>query len=241
MFQKTLFRCSSLYNLMTEPLSKADKDAGLLSKTSKTYLMEVYIREKYGRENNFGNKYTEKGILVEEDSIQLYNLNNKKFYLKNERNLKNDFISGTPDLYAGLEIEAAEIIIDIKSSWDIFTFLKVHTEPINTAYWWQLQGYMALTDAKSSRLAYCLVNTPLHLIEDEKRRLMYKMNCVTDETPEYIKACKELEKLMVYDDIPQQKRVIEFQIDRDEEAISKIYSKVSKAREYLCELETKIG
>jgi hypothetical protein len=240
MFENTLFRCSALHNLMTEPLLKADKEAGLLSKTAKTYLMEVYIKEKYGRENNFSSKYTEKGILVEEDSIELYNLISKKFYLKNERNLKNKYISGTPDLFAGLEIEDAEMIIDIKSSWDIFTFFKVQTEPVNTAYWWQLQGYMALTGAISSRLVYCLVNTPLHLIDDEKRRLLYKMNCVSEESPEYIKACKELDRLMIFDDILAEKRVFEIYINRDEEAIQKIYAKVEKARQYLCELDEKI-
>ena len=48
-FSKTLIRCSSLGLLMTEPQSKADKEAGLLSKSAQKHLIDVYISEKYGR------------------------------------------------------------------------------------------------------------------------------------------------------------------------------------------------
>lgn len=57
---KVLIRCSSLGCLFTEPQAKADKDAGNLSKTAKTHLKSVYIREKYGREKDIVTKTDEK-------------------------------------------------------------------------------------------------------------------------------------------------------------------------------------
>ena len=42
-FSKTLIRSSSVGYLMTEPQSKAAKDAGELSKTAKSHLLDVYI------------------------------------------------------------------------------------------------------------------------------------------------------------------------------------------------------
>lgn len=235
-FSNTLFRCSSLGYLMTEPQSKAAKERGDLSETAITYLIDIYVSKVYGRKTDVFSKYIEKGLAVEEDSITLFSRVNRRFYKKNEEHLKNDFITGTPDLFDGKSIFNAHHIVDIKSSWDIFTFFRNLTKDINKMYYWQLMGYMALSKAKSSTLAYCLVNTPESLILDEERKLMYKMNAGTIENPEYINACEELRALSIYDDIPIRERVIQFTIDRKEEDITKIYSKVNRAREYLNQL-----
>ena len=47
-FYNTLIHCSSIGKLLTEPVSKADKESGELSKTAKTHLIEVYANKKYG-------------------------------------------------------------------------------------------------------------------------------------------------------------------------------------------------
>jgi len=233
MFTNYLFRCHSLGKLMTEPKLKADKEAGNLSETTKSYLMEIYVTEKYGRKKDISNKYIQKGLMVEDEAIKLYSTIKLESYAKNELRLKNDFITGIPDLIG-------EDVIDVKSSWDIFTFFNTLNKDINSDYYYQLQGYLALTRLKTAKLAYCLIDTPETLIDDEKRKLMYKMNVATTEAPEYVEACAELEKNMVYNDLPLYTRLIEFTVERDEAVIGKINAKVQKAREYLNELNSKI-
>ena len=240
-FNNTLFRCSAISNIMTEPKLKADKEAGNLSETTKSYLVDVYVQEKYGREQDITSKHMTKGLMVEEDSITLYSRVKKTFFKKNEERVSNPYIIGTPDLFTGESIGSAEEIIDIKSSWDIFTFYRARCKDVNSAYWWQMQGYMALTGATSARLAYCLVNTPELLISDEKRKLMYKMNVATTENDDYIAACEELDKSMIYDDIPMAERTFEFVIQRDDEAIQRIYDKVRKARQFLNLMDEGLG
>ena len=239
-FSTTLFRCSSLGHIMTEPVSKAAKERGELSEGAKTHLIDVYVSRKYGRQTDIFSKYLEKGLTVEEDSITLFSRVKRKFYKKNEAHITNDFIMGTPDLYEGDAIDNASLIVDVKSPWDIFSFFRNLTKPINKDYYWQLMGYMALTGAKKAILAYCLVNLSEYMILDEERKLMYKMNAGTTENPEYIESCEKLRELFIYDDIPMKNRVIEFIIDRDEEEIKRIYDKVKKCREYLNKLEGSI-
>lgn len=236
-FSKTLFRCSSIGHLMTEPVSKAAKEAGELSEGCKTHLIDIYVSAKYDRQSDVSNKYFDKGNMVEEDSITLYSRLKKRFFKKNSEPLTNEFIKGTPDLYTGKEITNAEKIIELKSSWDIFTFFRVHTKALNNLYYWQIQGYLALTGAKVGKLAYCLINTPETLINDEKRKLFYKMNAGTEENSDYKAACLELEKNMIYDDIPMEDRMIEFKVERNEADIEKLYAKIKKARRYLNDLE----
>lgn len=240
-FDNTLFRCSSLGYLMTEPRNAADKKAGNLSETAKTHLIDVFVSNKYGRNTDIQNKYIQKGLLVEEDSITLYSRLTKTFYKKNEEPLTNEFIRGTPDLYIGQSINEATHIIDIKSSFDIYTFFRNHNNDLSSQYWWQVQGYMDLTGAKTASVAYCLVDTPEVIINDEKRKLMWKMGCATSESEDFKQACDELDRLMTYADIPLNERLIEFFVERDDEQLEIMRSRVKKAREYLNQLEERIN
>lgn len=240
-FDKTLFRASSAGYLMVDPKNKSDKEAGNLSESAKTHLIDVYVSNKYGRQTDIQNKYIQKGLMVEEDSITIYSRVKKRFYKKNEEHLKNDFIMGTPDLYTGESIHQADDITDIKSSYDIFTFFRNITKGVPDLYYWQLQCYMALSGAKTSTLAYCLTDTPEVILNDEKRRLMWKMGVATEENTDFIEACAELDKLLTYEDIPIKERVLEFKIDRNDEDITRLYARIKKAREYLNELEQTIN
>lgn len=155
--------------------------------------------------------------------------------------LSNEFIKGTPDLYIGESINKAEHIVDIKSSYDIFTFFRNLNNDLNSMYYWQVQGYMYLTGAKSASVAYCLVDTPDVIINDEKRKLMWKMGVATDENTDFIKACEELERLLTYSDIPINERLIEFHVERNDADIDLIQKKVIAAREYLSVIQQRAG
>jgi hypothetical protein len=239
-FSQHRFRCSSLGHLMTEPLTKADKDAGNLSEGTKTHLVDVYVHLKYGRQTDITSKYIAKGLMVEEDGITLYIRMKKKFFKKNEEHLKNDFIMGTPDIFDGPSIYKATEITDIKCSWDIYTFYRTLTKKINQLYYWQLQGYMWLTGAKTAVLAYCLINTPDVFLNDEKRKLFYKMGVVSEENEIYLEACQALELSMLYDDIPLNERLLEFRIERNDADIARIENRVIKCRQFLAELQEQL-
>lgn len=222
------FRASGIGYLMTEPRSKSET----LSETTKSHLVDVYVSEKYGRKKDISNRYIEKGLAVEDDSITLLSRHTKKFHKKNDIRLFNEFIQGEPDLFDGESIEKAELIIDIKSSWDIFTFFRTKKDHINKMYWWQLQSYMWLTGAKKSQLVYCLVNTPDTIINDEKRKLMWKMGAI-DENETTEKAFAELDRAMTFDDIPLDERINIIEIDRDDQAIERIMNRVIECREWM--------
>lgn len=236
-WSKTLIRCSTIGSLMTEPKEKAAKEAGELSKSAKTFLKKTYAREKYGRESDIVTKQMQKGIEVEEESITLLSRVFKKMLKKNEIRLNNEFITGVPDIFTGDTIDKAETITDIKSSYDLFSFLPHVGEPLDRDYYYQLQGYMALSGAKKANIAYCLVNTPEHIIQAEKYKLFKVMNVISEEAPEFIAEAMKIEKALTFDDIPKEERVLIFSVDRDDNVIESIYQKVEKAREFLSEFE----
>ncbi len=217
-----LFRCSSLGHIMTEPKLKGE----VLSETCKTHLVDKFVSVKYGRNTDIQNRYTIKGNMVEEDSLTLYSRYKKEFYKKNDQRLQNLFISGTPDIILPDEVK------DIKSSWDIYTFFRNTTSKLNKLYYWQLLGYMILTNTQKATLAYCLVNTPDILIADEKRKLSYKMGII-DSSHDYELACKEIELLSIYDDIPINEKIIEINIERNKEDEARLYQRIIECRKYM--------
>lgn len=227
MFEKVKIRCSSLGKLMTEPKSVADKNAGALSETAKTMLVEVYAKAVYGREKEVQSKPMKKGVLVEDDSIALLSRHDGVLYQKNEIRQENEFIGGTPDIITN------ELVIDIKSSYDIWTFLANVDSKIDKGYWWQLQGYMMLTNRRKASLVYCLSNMPDHLVETEKYYLLKRLDVISEESPEYLIEAAKLERILKYDDIPVKERVIKYDIDFDDSVVELVESKVKAAREYL--------
>jgi hypothetical protein len=210
------------------------RDNPELSATCKSYLVECYVTAVYGREKEVYSKYMEKGLMVEEDSITMYSLFKKEFLRKNKERLSNNFIEGCPD------IRQTKRVIDLKSSWDIFTFFNSKLSKINTDYEWQITGYTWLDDAESGTLAYCLIDTPETLIQKELNKLMWDMGATTSETPEFLEAKAKLEHNMRFGDIPREERVHEKHIRRDDSKINQIPDRVKECREWLSELHFNI-
>jgi len=216
-----LFRCSSLGHLMTEPKSKSET----LSETTKNHLVDVWIRHKYNRKELITSKYMEKGTMVEEDAMTLYSRFRKQYYVKNEKMLTDDFIKGIPDIIT------EKTVIDLKSSWDIFTFFRTKQKAVEKMYYWQLQGYMSLTGKENARLVYCLVNTPQVLIDDEIHRLQYKHLSEADA----IKARNQIEMNSIFDDIDIQDKIYEIEIKRNNEDIERLYNRIIDCRNWIKE------
>jgi hypothetical protein len=213
--------------LTNQPGKKQTNTVEELSETAKNHLIECYVEKVYGREKDINNKFIEKGLAVEEDSLTLYSRIKKQAFFKNEETLSNDYIVGTPDIIT------ADSVIDIKSSWDIFTFFASKTKKIDSGYYAQLQCYMTLAEKKKATLAYCLIDTPDGLIEDEKSRLFYKMNVVSRENETYLKACELLEKQLKFGDIPLSEKLFEFNFEYDANIVELIYYRVGLCREFL--------
>ncbi len=237
-WNETKIRASSVGYLMTEPVTKADKEAGVLSKTAQKHLLEVYIAEKYGRRKDIQTKQMRKGNEVEDEAIEFlgdYLGKPKNYYVKNTEKFTNDFIAGTPDV---IDIEnGTGIIYDVKSSYDLWTFMGNMLDKVDSLYYWQMQSYMWLTGATKAYITFCLLDTPFGIIEQEKKSLLYKMNVVSEESIEYVKEAWKLEFNMTFKDVPASERILFFPIDRNEDDILRIQTKVEKAREYLQTIE----
>lgn len=206
-------RCSAIGKIMTNSRSKTE----ILSKTAKSFCDDWLKEQIYSRRKEFTNKYTDKGITVEDNSLDfIADYLGYGLLLKNEEFFSNDYLQGTPDAIT------KDLVIDVKNSWDCFTFPLFETEITNKDYWWQLQGYMALTGKPKAKLIYTLMDTPEHIIEKED-----KWNNPLELDYD------EFRQKFLYKSIDIKHRIKIFDIERDDEAIKQINERVLVCRDYI--------
>ncbi len=222
-FDNYIFRCSQLGMLMTEPRSGKG-----LSETTKSYLSEVFIERRFGRRREIKSKYLDKGIQVEEDSLDIYSMHSMQYVAKNEERFRNEWIIGTPDV-------VTPVLLDIKSSWDIWSFAKAKTEE-NKMYFWQLQGYMWLTGHTSATLAYVLTDTPEHIIERELRQALYQSG-LSQDSGAYQEYVAEMIRVYRYADLDISQRVHCKEYAFDGEAIQRLQDRIALCREELNKIQ----
>jgi hypothetical protein len=226
------FRASSWGNLLTEPVTKADKENGILSKTCQKELIKIYNQEVFGRKKEIVTRQMDKGIQAEPQSIALFSVIDGDVYTKNEEEWSNDFFKGHPDIVRMKESGNVEVW-DIKTSWDLDSFMPKLMEEPDANYVAQLNCYYSLTGAQGGGIAYCLVSIPKNLLQEELMYLLKRMDVATELNPEYIKAAQELTKNLTFDDIPLELRLIKHPVPRNDDLIEKMKAKVPIFREWL--------
>jgi hypothetical protein len=192
---------------MTDPKGKGE----VLSVGAKTYIRKQAIEFVYGFDEKISSKYMDKGIQVEDQSIELLNSVLFTSYQKNIERKDNDWITGECDIFTG------DSIIDIKSSWSLTTFPALAEQGEDKDYEWQLRAYMWLWNVDKASIAYCLVSTPEDLIKYEDSSLHQ------------------------VDHIAPELRVTRVFYERDKTLEDKIKVKVEAAREYYQQIINQIA
>lgn len=190
-------RASEAGKLMLLPRSKSET----LSETTKSYLQDWLKESIYGYRKEIKSKYLDKGTLMEDEAIaKAIEWLDLPFVLKNEQGFEDEFFTGTPDIVTDTEV------LDIKCSWDAYTFPLFEDEIPTKDYFYQLQVYMHLTGRKAARLVYVLLNTPEQ---------------ITWETPHD------------YSALDRKYRIKTFEVSYDPAVIEALKGKVEEARGYI--------
>lgn len=202
-------RASSAGNITSQPRAKKDKEAGKLAKGVETIVQDWLKESIYGVKKEFSSKYTDKGNMMEDAAIEMAIkwLDLPLLTTKNEKHFEDEYFTGTPDLI--LEDE----ILDIKCSWDCFSFPLFEDELPEKLYDYQLQVYMHLTGKRKARVVYVLMNTPEEIAQWEDKH--------------------------DYNHVDKKYRIKTFEVAYDEKKIELMQEQVIKIRKYINQLTNK--
>jgi hypothetical protein len=206
-----------------------------LSKSAKTYCEIWYTEFCTGRKKEFTSKQTNKGNAVENTAISILSSVFGELFEKKQTRKENEYMIGTCDI----DSDGESAIIDVKSSYDLFTFPKYEAENTEPLYFWQLIAYCILYNRSNAILAYVLCDLPDAMLEREivnagwaKGLGIERLDLTEQELATVVKKWR-------YDDISQDDRVRIFNIDTSEIEVleQKINARVLACRAYIHELE----
>lgn len=161
---------SSIGKLMTNGRGKNEVGA-----TAKSYIKQVAKENFYGYRSEINNKYIQKGLMQEQDSIDLLNTVRFEGYIKNTVRMVNEFMTGECDIITN------DSIIDIKTSWSLDTFPVMAEDGYDTLYEWQLRAYMMLYDRPKAELIYCMVTTSNELLNEWENLDIHRVDHIAPE------------------------------------------------------------
>lgn len=207
--------------------SSAIKIAGVkgLGATGENFLNEWMKEKVYQKRSEFDSKYFEKGNFCEQPALEFSaGILGFEHFNKNDEYFEDEYFCGTPDLI----LEESKLIVDIKNSWDCFTFPLFDDTITSKAYYYQLQVYMHLTGIHDSKLVYCLMDAPTDLINKETRRQAWAAGHMGFATDELSAAVKDK---MTYSNVNNDLRIKSFDLKYDPTAISFLTERVKQCQE----------
>jgi len=189
---------SSIGKLMTNGRGKNE-----MGQTAKTYIKQVAKENFYGYRSEINSKYIQKGLMQEQDSIDLLNTVRFEGYVKNTVRMVDELMTGEADIITDASI------IDIKTSWSLDTFPVMAEDGYDAIYEWQLRAYMRLYDRPKAELIYCMVTTSNELLNEWENLDIHRV-----------------------DHIAPEKRITVLSFDRDEEKEKEMVERLELCTEY---------
>jgi hypothetical protein len=205
-------RASSISKIM------ASSGKSSLPVGAKTYIKDLAKQDFYNYKTVIVSKYLDKGILCEDESIELLNSVLFTSYKKNSDRKASGFITGECDIFHN------GVIRDVKTCWSLETFPAFIEDAEagikKSGYDWQVRAYMHLWDANEAYIDYILIDTPSHLLTQWDAIDIHEVS-----------------------HIPPEKRVTSVKVERDMELEEQMLDRVEMCKEFydecILELENK--
>lgn len=185
------WRASQIGKLMTSSRTKGE----LLSQTAKSYINQIAKENFYGYKSEIKNRYLDKGINQELESMQLLNSVRFDNYKKNSQRIENDFMTGECDILTN------DSIIDVKTSWSLDTFPELPEDIDSKEYEWQGRAYMMLYNRFEFELVYCMVSTWDEFLTQYDDKTLHQVD--------HIDPIKRITSITIERDLEMEKQMME--------------------------------
>lgn len=221
---------------------EAKRDAPFeLSKTAKSLVEDVWRYREHGVRDIITSKELAKGILCEGDSLDLILEVDGDYYRKNEQLYENDFCRCIPDA-----VRTDDMVAEVKTSWSLKQYMNVDLDAIKEEYYAQVQVEMWTTNTTKAKFYYCLVDTPVKMVWELKRRFYWSyhhkpdifdfhdaFDFLMENDKQFKRSIEQIEKNHKFSDrIPAEQRVKSIEFELDVDYIKELEKRIKAAREY---------
>ena len=213
-----------------------------LSGTIKKALYQHYSYIRYGiGKVSLGSAIPaqlEKGEVAEPAAIELLSKVDGIQYTKNVDLYHSTFFKGIPDIVLK-EGDKVVGVKDVKVSFDLPSFLeRVDGDSLKDDRW-EMIAYMDILNLKEGELCYCLVNMPDRMKEHKLKEYRERLVLLGISSDHIRRRLKTVEKSMIYDFLPPEKRIRRFTVARKGYFTTQARNRVRLVRELLGKLHDK--
>lgn len=138
-------------------------------------LAQIYAYEMYGKgkvsKGNDSPTFLEKGNMAEPDSIRFLSKIDGEVYNKNELMFENKWFKGIPDIIIRTERMKVKKIIEVKTSYDLPSYIMAMMKPELPRNLYEIMGYMDILGCKDGEIVHCLVDMPDKIKSYEEKRM----------------------------------------------------------------------
>lgn len=207
-----------------------------LSEGAKTHLIERYSKDRYDTKRapySVQKPQQSKGSALEIEAAELLSRVDGVKYQKLEAIETNGFLIGRGDLISPKK----DRIVETKISWSTDTFFPHHQGKLAPSVWYQVQGYLELYNIEYAQVCYVLLNTPPHLIEQEKATIYKKFLFGEISRDKYDYNMSKLDLQYDYNKIPIKRRIIRYEVERYKPVMNMVANKVELCKQWLTDFD----
>lgn len=215
-----------------EPNRPSEK---ILSELVLIYCYEMFGKTKVGKSIGMPLS-TQKGIEAEPESIKLLSRVDGIEYVKNDELFENKWMKGIPDIIVRSNSGTIKKVIEIKTSYDLPSFILASQkkEPSHNIY--QVMGYMDLVGCKDAEIVHCLVDMPDKIVSFEEKRLRERFKLLEITEDEAEEKLGSIIANMKYSNIPENLKVYRRSYTLNKLTIKAVKSRVTVARKWMKEI-----
>jgi hypothetical protein len=168
---------NTAYEILTKEIYyEPNKPSGkILSELILIYTYEMYGKTKISRGNDSPHA-AEKGNMAEPAAIEFLSRMDGIVYEKNDELFENKWIKGVPDIIVRGKGKNVEKIIEVKTSYDLPSFIMAMHRNETSDNLFEVMGYMDLLNCKNAEIVHCLVDMPGKIVSFEEKRLRDRYN-----------------------------------------------------------------
>lgn len=215
-----------------DPKLPSDK---ILSEIVLIYAYEMYGKGKVSKGNESPHE-TEKGNMAEPEAIKALSVFDGENYNKNEELFSNKWFKGVPDIICRDESEKIVKIIEVKSSYDLPSFIMSMIKNEKPSNVYEVMGYMDILKCKNAEIVHVLVDMPDKIASFEEKRLRERYDSLEIEESEIDKRIGRVLSNMEYSGISDQLKIFRRPVSLNPLTIKVAKSRAVASRKWIREI-----
>lgn len=200
----------------------------------------MYARKMYGKsevpKGNDSPHQLEKGNMAEPEAIKFLSKIDSVEYQKNKEVFENKWFRGIPDVLAMSENGKIEKIIEIKTSYDLPSFILTKLRPEKTSNHYEVLGYMDITGCKQAEIVHILVDMPDKIASFEEKRMRERYELL-EIAPDLINE-RILSRMndMHYSQIPDELKYFRRPVVYNKYTLKSVKSRVTASKKWVLDI-----